>query len=207
MSVSKPTSADLARVAERIGFRPDDETIEEYTALVSAMLEAYDAVDTVDETPVLATRERVDSRFPTAGEDPNHTWYVRVSIRGAAEGALAGVRMAVKDSIMVAGVPMMNGADLLEGYTPTSTPPSSRACSPRVRRSSARPPASTSASPVAATPMPTGRRTTRTGTGGRPAARPAAAPSPWRPERRTWLWGPTRPAPSACRRPSRESSG
>jgi amidase len=118
MSVSKPTSADLSRVAERIGFRPDDETIEEYTALVSAMLEAYDAVDAVDDTPVLATRERVDSRFPTAGEDPNHTWYVRVSIRGAAEGALAGVRMAVKDSIMVAGVPMMNGADVLEGYTP-----------------------------------------------------------------------------------------
>ena len=85
---------------------------------MSAMLEAYDAVDTVDEQPVLVTRERVDSRVPTQEEDPHHAWYVRTSIRGAAEGPLAGVRLAVKDSVMVAGVPMMNGADLLEGYTP-----------------------------------------------------------------------------------------
>ena len=118
MPLPKPTSADLARHAERIGFRIDLAEMDEYTALVSAMLEAYDAVDAVDEEPVLATRERVDSRVPTAEEDPHHAWYVRASIRGAAEGPLAGVRLAVKDSVMVGGVPMMNGADLLEGYVP-----------------------------------------------------------------------------------------
>lgn len=118
MPLAKPTSEDLARIAERIGFRPDDAALAEYTALVSAMLEAYDAVDAVDDTSVLATRERAESRFPTAEEDPNHTWYVRTSIRGAADGPLAGQRLAIKDSIMVGGVPMMNGADLLEGWTP-----------------------------------------------------------------------------------------
>jgi amidase len=116
--VPKPTSEQLARVAERIGYRSALDSIEEYTALVSAMLEAYDAVDSVEDQPVLATRERVDARVPTADEDPHHTWYVRTSIRGATDGPLAGVRLGVKDSIMVAGVPMMNGADLLEGYVP-----------------------------------------------------------------------------------------
>ncbi len=118
MPVPKPTPADLTRIAERLGYTSALADIDEYTALVSAMLEAYDAVDTVEDTPVLATRGPVDSRVPTAEEDPHHAWYVRTSIRGAAAGPLAGVRLAVKDSILVAGVPMMNGADLLEGYTP-----------------------------------------------------------------------------------------
>jgi amidase len=118
MSLPKPTAGELARIAERIGFRIDDAALAEYGALVSAMLEAYDAVDAVDDTPVLATREPVETRVPTADEDPNHTWYVRTSIRGAADGPLAGTRMAIKDSIMVGGVPMMNGSDLLEGWTP-----------------------------------------------------------------------------------------
>jgi amidase len=118
MPIPKPTPADLARIAERIGYRSALDSIEDYTAMVSGMLDAYDAIDTVEEQPVLATRDRVESRVPTAEEDPHHAWYVRTSIGGAAEGPLAGVRLAVKDSVMVAGVPMMNGADLLEGYTP-----------------------------------------------------------------------------------------
>jgi amidase len=43
---------------------------------------------------------------------------VKASVKGAAGGALAGKRVALKDSIMVAGLPMTNGASLLEGYAP-----------------------------------------------------------------------------------------
>ena len=118
MVLPKPTADELSRIAERIGYPSALDSIEEYTGLVSALLDAYDAVDTVEERPVLATRGRVETRVPTAEEDPHHAWYVRTSIRGATEGPLAGVRLAVKDSVMVAGVPMMNGADLLDGYTP-----------------------------------------------------------------------------------------
>jgi amidase len=116
--VPKPTADELSRLAERLGYRSALPSIDEYATLVSALLDAYDAVDTVEENPVLAGRERVESRAPTSDEDPHHAWYVRTSIRRAGGGPLAGVRLAVKDSIMVAGVPMMNGADLLEGFTP-----------------------------------------------------------------------------------------
>lgn len=47
--------------------------------------------------------------------------YYKTEIKGpAAEGGgkLAGRTVAVKDSIAVAGVPMMNGSRILEGYTP-----------------------------------------------------------------------------------------
>lgn len=44
--------------------------------------------------------------------------YYKTDIRGAADGRLAGRSVAVKDSIAVAGVPMMNGSRILEGFIP-----------------------------------------------------------------------------------------
>ena len=121
MPVPTPSSADLGRIAERIGYRIDPDRSGSTRPWSRRCSAAYDAIDSVEETPVLATRARVESRVPTAEEDPHHTWYVRTSIRGAAEGPLAGVRLAVKDSVMVAGVPMMNGATCSRATRPTST--------------------------------------------------------------------------------------
>ena len=42
----------------------------------------------------------------------------RSTVKGAASGKLKGKVVALKDNIMLAGVPMMNGASTLEGYVP-----------------------------------------------------------------------------------------
>ena len=42
-----------------------------------------------------------------------------MDIRGASTGKLAGKRIAVKDNIMMAGVPMSNGSELLRGFVST----------------------------------------------------------------------------------------
>ena len=39
-------------------------------------------------------------------------------MKGAARGKLKGKTVALKDNIMLAGVPMMNGSATLEGYVP-----------------------------------------------------------------------------------------
>lgn len=44
--------------------------------------------------------------------------YWKTDIKGAEDGKLAGKTVAIKDNIAVAGVPMMNGCDALEGYMP-----------------------------------------------------------------------------------------
>ena len=44
--------------------------------------------------------------------------YWRCDIKGAANGKLKGKTLAIKDNICVAGVPMMNGSKVLEGYVP-----------------------------------------------------------------------------------------
>lgn len=39
-------------------------------------------------------------------------------MKGAPEGKIKGRRVVLKDNVMLAGVPMMNGAATLEGYVP-----------------------------------------------------------------------------------------
>ena len=55
---------------------------------------------------------------PTRKENPYNAWFWKTEIRGAPSGPLAGLRVGVKDTICVAGVPMINGGRLLEGYVP-----------------------------------------------------------------------------------------
>src|SRR6185437_6210496 len=44
--------------------------------------------------------------------------YRKTSVKGASRGKLKGKRVALKDNIMLAGVPIMNGASTLEGFMP-----------------------------------------------------------------------------------------
>ena len=55
---------------------------------------------------------------PSASENPNGAWYWKTDIQTGAQGLLSGRKIAIKDNIEVAGVPMMNGSALLEGFVP-----------------------------------------------------------------------------------------
>ena len=44
--------------------------------------------------------------------------YWRCDIKGADAGLLVGKTVAVKDNVAVAGIPMMFGSKMMEGYTP-----------------------------------------------------------------------------------------
>src|SRR6266481_4431357 len=49
----------------------------------------------------------------------SHEFDARLLIlEGAASGKLKGKRVALKDNICLAGVPMMNGASTMQGYVP-----------------------------------------------------------------------------------------
>lgn len=118
MPIPKPDTADVAQLAARLGYAMDAGEIEQYTAMMAGLLEAYDVVARLpDDTPP-PRHARGPWQFPPPRDNPHNAWYVKTSIKGAAGGVLAGKRVAVKDSIMVAGLPMMNGASLLQGYVP-----------------------------------------------------------------------------------------
>ena len=61
---------------------------------------------------------RTPGKRPAPEENKHNAWYYKTTVKGAADGKLKGKTVALKDNIMLAGVPMMNGASTLEGYVP-----------------------------------------------------------------------------------------
>jgi amidase len=114
----KPTIDDLRRVADELGMHPSDAYLESVLRITTPLAGAYAALDDIpDELPPV-TYPREAGYRPEPDENPHGAWYIKTAITGAATGKLAGRRVAVKDNVCVAGVPMMIGAKLLEGCVP-----------------------------------------------------------------------------------------
>jgi len=117
ISINRPDTSDIAAVAARLGYDRAAAQADEFATLIGGMLGAYDVLDGVEaEQP---TREYVAHRRPGPDEDPDNAWVLRTEISTTGSGPLAGLRVAVKDNIMVAGLPMAAGSGLLAGYRPS----------------------------------------------------------------------------------------
>ncbi len=113
-----PTIAQLRECAEALEMSPTDEYLEAVGEIIAPLVESYRRLDgTPDHFPEVRY-PRTPGHRPEGDENPHNAWYVKTSIKGAENGKLAGKRVAVKDNICVAGVPMMNGASVLDGYVP-----------------------------------------------------------------------------------------
>src|SRR6266436_1770796 len=117
-TIKVPTLEQLGEVAAELGITlPDTDLAAHHQSLLAAF-EAYNRLDRMpDELPPV-TYPRLPGRRPTAEENRYGAWYVRTEVDGAASGKLKGKKIALKDNVCLAGVPMMNGASSLEGYVP-----------------------------------------------------------------------------------------
>ncbi len=118
MRVSLPTPEQLREVAEQVGLSLTDADITSFIGLMKSSIDGYNVVDALPDNLPEVKYPRTPGHRPAPEENPLNAWYVRTSIKGAPEGKLAGKTVAIKDNVMVAGVPMMNGASILEGYVP-----------------------------------------------------------------------------------------
>src|SRR6266702_2338374 len=118
MAVRRPTLDQLRSVAEDLGMHMGEEELKSYDALMQANYAAYDAVDAMPDYVPAVTYPRTPGYRPEGEENKYNAWYVKTTVKGASSGKLAGKKIALNDNICLAGVPMMNGASTLEGYTP-----------------------------------------------------------------------------------------
>src|SRR5262249_29734589 len=81
-------------------------------------IQSYARLDEMVEPTLPVKYPRTPGYRPSEAENPLNAWYWKTDIKGASGGLLAGERVAIKDNICVAGVPMMNGSRVLEGYVP-----------------------------------------------------------------------------------------
>jgi amidase len=118
MPVRQPTIDELARIAEAYGLSPTREDLESFSGLIAPLLESYARLDQLPEPALPVKYPRSPGYRPWPEDNPLGAWYWRSEIRGAQNGPLAGKTIAIKDNVCVAGIPMMNGTSVLEGYVP-----------------------------------------------------------------------------------------
>jgi amidase len=113
--IQPPSTDELRAIARDHGLEFSDADLELYRNLMAGTLGALGAIDAAPSglPEVPADRE---SWEPDAAENPHNAWYVRCEIRTREDGPLAGLRFAAKDNVMVAGLPLLNGSSILEGY-------------------------------------------------------------------------------------------
>ena len=81
---------------------------------------SYERLEELTEPKPAVVYPRTSGYRPEPEDNAYNAWYYKTSIKGAASGPLCTKTIAIKDNVCVAGVPMMNGTAVLEGYVPES---------------------------------------------------------------------------------------
>lgn len=117
-AVRPPGHAALEDIAQRYRLDLAPADLDSFRALMAGPLASYNRIDELTAPTPNNRYPRTPGYRPQPADNPLDAWYWRSEIRGADSGPLAGRTLAVKDNVCVAGVPMMNGTQVLEGYIP-----------------------------------------------------------------------------------------
>ena len=118
MTAQRPTHAQLKKIVEGFRMNMTDEKIKEFLDVMQGTIDAYDSVDSMPDYLPPVLYPRTAGYRPSPEENPLNAWHVKTEVRGAPQGPLLGKKVVLKDNVCLAGVPMMNGASTLKGYTP-----------------------------------------------------------------------------------------
>ncbi len=116
--VKLPTTEQLREISASYNLDLSDADVGSFLGLMEGVMASYDRIDQLVEPAPEVRYPRSGGRRPEPEENLLGAWHYRCSIRGAPEGLLSGKRIAIKDNVCVAGLPMMNGTAVLEGYVP-----------------------------------------------------------------------------------------
>jgi amidase len=118
MTVETLTESELAGAADQMGLDLTSADLKSFVNLMAGSIASYNVVDGMVEDMPRVPFARTGVHAPSSAENPHNAWYWKTSIAGSPSGKLSGKRVVLKDNIMLAGVPMMNGSATLEGYVP-----------------------------------------------------------------------------------------
>ncbi len=119
MAVKAPSTEDLVQIGHTLGFKLSTSDAESFRRLLEPSFAALGRLDEMIEPAPPVKYPRAAGWRPEPADNPLNAWYWRCEIKGTPAGPLAGKTFAVKDNVCVAGIPMMNGTRLLEGFVPS----------------------------------------------------------------------------------------
>ncbi len=117
-AIMPPSLEELRDIASEYGLSITLDELEGFLAEMEGTLDSYRRIDELPEPKPEVVYPRTHGYRPSPEENPLNAWYWRCSIKGAEEGLLAGKKIAVKDNVCVAGIPLTNGSAMMEGFIP-----------------------------------------------------------------------------------------
>ena len=173
-SYKPPSPESIAAAAQRLGMTLTPEGTKMYARYGAELAFAYHRVDALEE--YLPIPNPLARKFVRPPPEANRygAWLVTSSIKRDVTGKLSGKRIAIKDTVAVAGLPMNDGTDFWP-MCRRSTQRSSTVSSPRAARLPARLCVNFYPFPAAAIPLPAVTLKIRLSGATRPAARPRGA--------------------------------
>src|SRR3954471_13440233 len=119
MPVQPPTRQQLEWIADSCHRPLTEEELDVFAEAAGPTLEGFRRLDELPDEQLPVKYARADTGHRRVGdENPSNGWAWKCSIPGAPDGPLAGRTVGVKDNVCVAGVPLLNGSPILEGYVP-----------------------------------------------------------------------------------------
>ncbi len=118
MTIRRPDASDVQEAGRALGMDLAEEDAASFLGLMQGLFDAYDAVENMVEPMPEVSYPRTPGARPGPDDNPFGAWAVKTVIKGARDGKLAGKTVAIKDNTCVAGVQMLNGSSVLEGYVP-----------------------------------------------------------------------------------------
>lgn len=116
--ITPPTVAELRASARALHFDMSEPELEMFAQFVAPLAAHYSMIESMPASRLPVRYPREAGFRPAPGDNLLNAWYWKCTIAGAPTGKLAGKRIVVKDNICVAGVPMMNGSEVWEGFIP-----------------------------------------------------------------------------------------
>jgi len=113
-----PTRDQIGKIIEGLGLSIPNEGISLYRDLVEATVAGHAVLDGFPDDEIQPGAGDRKWTRPEPAQNPFNAWYVTTDIAGAERGPLQDRTVAIKDNVFVAGVPLMNGSNILDGYTP-----------------------------------------------------------------------------------------
>jgi amidase len=118
MVVRLPTVEQIRDLGSDFGLVLTGDELSAFQQAFKGPLSSFDRLEQLVSPSLAPVIPRSPGYRPSASENAYGAWYWKTDICAGGEGLLKGKKVAIKDNICVAGVPMMNGSALLEGYTP-----------------------------------------------------------------------------------------
>lgn len=118
MTIKRPSLTQMRAMAAKFGMNLTDAELSEYNEIMEPYIQAYDRIDATPDNLPEVRYPRAPGYRPNPSDNRLNAWYYKTEIKGAVDGPLRGKRIVLKDTVCLAGVPMMNGSSIMEGYTP-----------------------------------------------------------------------------------------